>query len=132
MKKTELAEKTAAYRAKVELASAWTDDTDALECIELFPKWEAGRPVIVGERLQYEGKLYKCLQEHTTQADWTPDKTPALWKQITLEEFPEWKQPGGAADAYRLGEKVSHNGKHWICTYDYNAYEPGVYGWDEV
>lgn len=31
-----------------------------------------------------------------------------------------------------IGDKVSHNEKHWICNMDYCTYEPGVYGWDEV
>ena len=134
MKKIELETRTEAYRRKVELASSWTDDADALECIELFPYWDSriGKEVILGERVQYEHLLYKCVQAHTVQADWTPDKTPALWVRVSVEEFPEWMQPTGAADAYNLGDKVSHNGKHWVSTADANVWEPGVYGWEEV
>lgn len=117
-------------RAKIEQASAWTDDADALEMVELFPHWEPDRGVIVGERLQYEGILYKCVQEHITQADWTPDIMPALWVKVSIEEWPEWVQPQGAADAYMVGDKVSHNGGHWISTCDANVWEPGVYGWE--
>lgn len=116
-------------RRKIELASAWTDDADALEMVELFPAWTVGRSVIVGERLRYENQLYKCVQAHVTQADWTPDKTPALWVKVSVEEWQQWVQPTGTADAYNTGDKVSHNGKHYISDIDANVWEPGVYGW---
>ena len=48
------------------------------------------------------------------------------------EEWPEWRQPQGAHDAYALGAKVSHNGKHWTSDVAANVWEPGVYGWTEV
>jgi hypothetical protein len=47
-------------------------------------------------------------------------------------EFPEWRQPVGATDAYTKGAKVSHKDKHWISDVDGNVWEPSVYGWDEV
>lgn len=73
------------------------------------------------------------MQAHTSQDDWTPDQTPALWVEIAKPgEIPEWRQPAGAHDAYHIGDKVRHNGKVWICVADNNVYEPGVYGWDEV
>ena len=119
-------------RRKIELASAWTDDNDALECIELFPKWRFPKDYIVGERIQYNSLLYKCIQAHTSQEDWTPDVTPSLWVRVSVEEYPDWIQPTGSADAYQIGNKVTHNEKHWICTVDNNVWEPGVYGWEEV
>ena len=82
--------------------------------------------------MQYNGVLYKCVQAHTSQANWTPDATPALWVVISLEEWPEWMQPTGAHDAYAEGAKVSHGGKRWYSTIPANVYEPGVYGWTEV
>ena len=108
-----------------------TDET-ALEAIELYPVWSSGISVSVNDRYQYSDKLYKCVQAHTTQADWTPDKTPALWVEVSLDEFPEWKQPAGAHDAYAKGDKVKHNGKKWESTADANVWEPGVHGWSEI
>lgn len=131
MTKTELEAKTVILRAKIEQASAWTNDADALEMVELFPKWAVNKSVIIGERLQYNSVLYKCIQAHITQADWTPDVTPALWVNVSVEEYPQWVQPTGAADAYQSGDKVSHNGKHWISTINANVWEPSVYGWTE-
>lgn len=121
------------YRAKIEKAAALQSDEDALESIELFPKWEAGIAVAIGERYQYNGKLYKVIQAHTTQADWTPDITPALFKEVSLDEFPEWVQPTGAHDAYNKGDKVTFEGKHYMSLIDGNIWSPAAYpaGWEE-
>lgn len=114
------------------LATSYLDDEQAETVTNLFPVWESGIGYIVGDRRQYKELLYRCVQAHTSQDDWTPPQAPALWVRTSTEEFPEWIQPTGAHDAYNTGDKVSHNGKHWICTMDANVYEPGVYGWDEV
>ena len=121
------------YRAKIEKAAALQSDEDALESIELFPKWEAGIAVAIGERYQYNGKLYKVIQAHTTQADWTPDITPALFTEVSLDEFPEWVQPTGAHDAYNKGDKVTFEGKHYMSLIDGNIWSPAAYpaGWEE-
>ena len=119
-------------REMIVKASASLTDTDALEAIELYPAWKTDTAYAVDERIRYGETLYRCVQAHTSQDNWTPDITPALWTVVSLDEFPEWVQPTGAQDAYRIGDKVSHNDKHWVNTLDYNTYEPGVYGWDEI
>ena len=106
-------------------------DEAALEAISLFPHWKEDEAVAVGDRKQYNGLLYKCIQAHTTQADWQPDVTPALWVIVSLEEWPEWVQPTGAHDAYAKDAKVTHNGTKYISDVDANTWEPGVYGWSE-
>lgn len=121
-----------AYRAKIETAASGLDDATAVESKELFPLWVAGMSVSIGYRCRYADKLYKAIQAHTTQADWTPDKTPALWTEVSVEEFPEWKQPVGSEDAYMIGDKVSYNGKHYESTVDNNVWAPDVYGWSEI
>ena len=123
-----------ALRPYIEKAAASLDDNDAVNAVKLFPTWTIGVSVTVGERYQYADKLYKCLQAHTTQADWKPDDSPSLWVGISdpAEEWPEWSQPVGSTDAYAKGAKVSHNGKHWTSDVDANVWEPGVYGWSEV
>lgn len=120
------------YRRKIETAAAQQSDELALQSVELFPKWEAGINVTAGDRYQYNSVLYRVVQSHTTQDNWTPDITPALWTVVSLEEWPEWVQPIGASDAYNKGDKVSHNDKHWESDVDANVWEPGVYGWSEV
>ena len=122
-------------RQYIEKAAISLTDEDALDAVELYPAWKtdtdykAKTDDAPADRIRYGETLYRCVQSHTSQADWTPDITPALWTVVSLEEWPEWKQPAGAHDAYMKGDKVSHNGKHWVCDMDYNTYEPGVYGW---
>ena len=120
------------YRHTIEAAAALQTDEAALDNIYLYPKWDTGIAVGVGDRYRYEDILYKCVQSHTTQADWTPDSTPALWAVVSLDEWPEWVQPTGAQDAYQSGDKVSYGGKHWISEIDNNTWAPDVYGWAEV
>ena len=119
-------------RQYIEKAAVSLTDEDALDAVELYPAWRTDTAYTVDERIRYGATLYRCVQAHTSQADWTPDVTPALWTVVSLDEWPEWVQPVGAQDAYRIGDKVSHNGKHWVNDVDYNVYEPGVYGWTEV
>lgn len=122
-------------KRNIHLAAASLSDEAALETPELFPPWEHFRDYAKSDRCRDEGVLYRCLQDHTSQPMWTPKETPALWARVDSpgEEWPEWRQPLGAEDAYKAGAKVSHNGKHWINTHgDGNNWEPGVYGWTEV
>ena len=122
-----------AFRAKIErAAAAVTEDATALELIELFPAYHVGVAYVVGDRFRYGGKLYRVVQAHTSQADWAPDGTPALYTRITLDEWPDWVQPTGAHDAYATGAKVKHSGKRWISEIDANVWEPGVCYWTEV
>ena len=113
------------------IVSTFTDES-AVKVTDLFPVWSVGIAVAKDSRYQYEGKLYKVVQAHTTQADWQPDITPALWVKVSLDEWPEWIQPTGAHDAYAKGDKVTHSSKKWTSDVDANTWEPGVYGWTEV
>lgn len=119
-------------RAIIEKASLSLTDEDALQAVELYPAWQTDTAYTVDERIRYNSTLYRCVQAHTSQSDWTPDATPALWTVVSLDEWPEWIQPTGAQDAYTNGDKVSHVEKHWISDYDNNTWEPGVFGWSEV
>ena len=112
------------------IVSTFTDE-NAVKVIDLYPVWTVGISVAKDSRYQYNGKLYKCVQAHTTQADWQPDVTPALWVKVSLDEWPEWVQPTGAHDAYAKGDKVTHSSKKWTSDVDANTWEPGVYGWTE-
>lgn len=120
--------KAKTLRNLIEQLSITLDDATALTGVELFPPWKL-IAYSVGDRVQYNGTLYKCIQAHTAQSDWTPDATPALWVIVTVEEWPEWVQPTGSHDAYAKDAKVTHNGERWISDVDSNVWEPGVYGW---
>lgn len=123
-----------AYRHKIEGAASSQTDEQALENIDLFPHWQADEDVVKDYRCQDEGILYKCIQPHHTQADWKPKDTPALWKKVSVEEFPEWVKPTGGHDAYNKGDKVTFQSEHYISTIDGNVWSPVEYpqGWQKV
>ncbi len=110
------------------------DDVTATEHTDLFSPWAAAIAYKSGDLRQYDNNLYRCVQAHTSQQDWTPDVSASLWSKVgdPTEEFPAWSQPIGAHDAYAKGDKCSHGGKNWISTIDGNVWEPSVYGWEEV
>ena len=126
-------ERARALRPYIEKAVISLTDEDALQAVELFPQWVIDHAYAVDERLQYNGVLYRVVQAHTSQADWTPDKTPALVVVVSLAEWPEFVQPTGAHDAYKKGDKVTFEGKHYISLIDGNVYSPTAYpaGWQE-
>ena len=111
-------------------------DEDALEVAALYPTWTSkmGQTINVNERLWYDGKLYKVIQSHTVQSDWTPDVATSLFTEISIEEWPAWVQPTGAQDAYMQGDKVTFDGEHYISLIDNNTWSPVDYpaGWDKV
>lgn len=110
------------------------DDVTASEQSALFSEWVPGVKYAVGQLRRYGDTLYRCVQEHTSQEGWEPDKAASLWSATSdpAEEWPEWSQPIGAHDAYSAGAKVSHDGKHWTSDLDGNVWEPGVSGWTEA
>ena len=122
------------YRKRIEQAAVSLSDEDALTAPEMFRHWRAKEEVVKDERLYYEGKLYKIVQNHTTQVGWEPDKTPALFTEVAKPgEIPVWKQPTGAQDAYMTGDKVHYpeeNDPIYVSLVDNNVWKPDVYGWE--
>ena len=122
-------------REIIENQSSGLEDEVALTVPELFPKWKPGKQYSAGERLQHDGILYRVLQAHTSQADWTPDTAVSLFAQVLPgqdgTDIGEWVQPD-STNPYMAGDKVTHNGHTWESTVDNNVWEPGVYGWVEV
>lgn len=107
-------------------------DGEKISLIGIYPIWTEAKAYAVGDELQYFGTLYKVIQAHTSQADWQPDKVPALFKVIQPEGvIPQWVQPTGAHDAYAVGAKVLFNGKTYESLISANAYSPEAYlaGW---
>lgn len=128
-------EKLLRLRDLIRQAAESLPDDDALDGVELFPAWTMDRAYDAGQRVRYGNKLYRCEQAHTSQSDWTPPKTPALWTEVSKPgEIPVWRQPTGAQDAYNLGDRVRYpdaGGDVWVSTVDNNVWEPGVYGWEK-
>ena len=120
------------------LTRDFLSDTLALTFPEIYDEWNPDSVSYIGKDtatqdnpasiVKRNGSLYRCLQSHTSQESWTPENSPSLWVLIDdpAIEWPEWKQPTGAHDAYSLGAKVSHNGKKWISQIAANTTEPGA------
>ena len=126
-------EEARAIRASLSGLADGADDEKLIDNKAAFPHWNGnGIQYKVGDILQDDDKLYRVVQAHRSQTDWRPSLVPALFTEISLDEYPEWRQPTGAHDAYMKGDKCSHNGKHWISDVDNNVWEPSVYGWSEV
>ena len=128
----ELARKLRYY---IEKAAISLDDTDALEAVDLFPKWSGDAVSYqVGDRVRYEEILYKCLQAHTSQEAWTPTYANSLWAKVLIpnpDVVPEWEQPD-STNPYMAGDRVMYNGIMYESIVDNNVWAPGVYGWQPV
>ena len=115
-------------------------DEQAFTVKDIYPAWDGnGVSYPKGYYLTHNGKLYKTLQAHTSQADWAPDTAPSLFAEVLPgqdgTEIGEWVQPG-STNPYMTGDRVTHNGKTWESLADNNVWEPGAQGsealWQEV
>ncbi len=113
-------------------------DERAMEVADLYPEWAAMKTYSENEIVKYgvnddgETQLYRVIQAHTSQVDWTPDTAVSLYKKIgfTDEGISIWTQPLGSSDAYMKGDIVSFENQLWKSTIDNNVWQPGVYGWE--
>lgn len=130
-------ERAYALRQMIVKASASLADDDALEAIELFPVWQPDTDYAVDVRVRYGDHLYRCVQAHHSQTDWTPSATPALWTEVARPgEIPVWRQPTGAQDAYMKGDRVHYPDADsfiYESIIDNNVWSPDEYpaGWSK-
>lgn len=128
-----LDEAKAIIAAIVTMRESATDE-QALAAPILYPAWREDIEYKTGARVLHADILYKVLQDHTSQANWTPDTTPSLFAKVLIPDAnvtPEWEQPD-STNPYMTGDKVTYEGKTWISTIDNNVWEPGVYGWEVI
>lgn len=117
-------------------------DEKAMEVVAVFDPWMISKNYAVGEYLTYgengvgDPQLYKVVQAHTSQADWTPDVSTSLYDAIGLDDagYPVWSQPTGDHDAYDIGDIVNYNGELYESLIDGNTYSPDTYpaGWSKL
>ena len=112
------------------------DEITASEHIDMFIPWAENVAYNIGDLRQYESALYKCLQAHTSQADWTPDTATSLWKVCGINEngIAEWSQPISTSDVYMTGDDVMYNDVHYRSLIDNNVWSPTDYpqGWEVI
>ena len=129
------AEEVNAMLIRQQINGLTVDDNTALRMVEFYPEWAAGVAYTAGYKVQRSGKLWRCLQNHTSQDGWEPESAPSLWAKVLIPDetvVPEWEQPD-STNPYMQGDKVTHNGKTWVSTIDNNVWEPGtVEYWKEV
>ena len=121
-----------ALRAAMDAAAAALTDEQALKAAAIYPLWNSSAAYAAGDRVRYDGVLYKCLQAHTAQPSWTPAAAPSLWAKVLVSDTGAplpWEQPE-STNPYMKGDKVTHGGKTWVSAIDNNVWEPGVYGWE--
>lgn len=106
-------------------------DEQAFDAPNVYAAWAEGVDYTTGTRVLYGNVLYKVLQDHTSQAEWTPVAAPSLFAKVLIPDDNEiypWEQPD-STNGYKQGDKVKHKEQIWISTVDNNIWEPGVYGW---
>jgi hypothetical protein len=101
----------------------------------MVQEWGVGRRYGVGDVLTKGKSVFVCVQGHTSQSDWAPTATPALWRLVRAPSdgvIPAWRQPHGGHDAYAKGDRVAHKGYIWESSIKANVWAPGVYGWKQI
>lgn len=128
---TELARKLRPY---IEKAAISLTDEDALEAKELYPLWSSdGIEYKVDDRVRYENVLYRVLQNHTSQPNWTPVAAASLFAKVLIPDpdvIPDWEQPD-STNPYQIGDKVRFEGHVYESTINNNIWSPSAYpaGW---
>lgn len=127
-------------RKAMQMFAQTLTDEAAMEISTVYPAYEVGKAYATDELISYgvngvgDPQLYRIVQAHTSQADWTPDATPALYAPIGLTEegYPVWSKPTGSHDAYAVGDIVDYNGTLYKSLIDGNVYSPDEYpaGWE--
>lgn len=131
MNKLQMAEQ---FRKALQMFAASLTDEQAMEVATVYDPWVVGKLYKAGEFFTYgtnavgDPQLYKVNQDHTSQADWAPNVTPALYTAVGLDDagYPVWSAPTGAHDAYNTGDIVNHNGTLYESQIDGNTTVPGT------
>ena len=116
-----------------ELSPTLTDE-QAAKVTDIYPEWRMTESYSVGDRVRYSNGFYKCITDHSAQAEWNPSSASSLWTAIIdatvlpIGEYPLWQQPE-STNPYMNGDIVTFGEQLWISTIDNNVWAPGIYGW---
>ena len=104
---------------------------------DVYGEWQSDASYNVGDRVCYNGVLYKVLQAHEAQSGWTPANAPSLFARVlggqAGTEIAEWTQPD-ATNPYMKGDKCVFGGTTYESLIDNNVWSPSAYpaGWKVV
>ena len=121
----------------VQAARSVLTDDQALKVPDLYKAWEPGKAYEAGERVTYDGTLYKILQVHTSQAGWAPGTAPSLFAEILPgqdgTDIGEWVQPD-STNPYMKGDCCRFEGEVYESIIDENVWSPADYpaGWKKI
>lgn len=128
------------FRKAVNIFAQTLPEESAMEISGVYDEWKPNTTYQADTYITYglnevgDKQLYKVVSPHVSQSDWIPDKVPALYTPIGIDEsgYPIWSQPTGAHDAYNKGDIVMYNDTLYISTIDGNIWSPDTYpaGWD--
>lgn len=103
--------------------------------------WSSDTEYKTGKRVAYNGTVYKVLQDHTSQSDWTPDTAASLYAKVLIPtdedgeqtDIPEWEQPE-STNGYMTGDRVMYEGQIYESLIDNNVWSPSAYpqGWQLI
>lgn len=132
-------------RNVIENAMASVDDAVAMSAPELFPHFDPnGHSYVTGDKFTDGGTVYKVLQNHTSQPDWTPENAPSLYARVLIPtdengvqtEIPVWEHPD-STNPYMTGDKVhfpTADDPVYESKIDNNVWSPSDYpsGWNRL
>ena len=115
-------------RHHIETAVQTLPNSEALEVLVLHLEGASNTDSTAGYKVRRGGRLWRCLQAHTSQIGWEPENAASLWTEIceshagTLED----PMPYNGNMALESGKYYSQNSKIYRCTRDtvnpvYNA-----------
>lgn len=127
-------------RKAIQMFAATLTDEQALQIACVYDVYQVNKSYKVDDLFTYgtnsvgDPQLYRVVQAHTSQADWLPNVTPALYTPIGLDDsgYDIWSKPTGAHDAYNIGDIVNYNGTLYKSVIDGNVWSPDEYpaGWE--
>ena len=129
MTRNELKMRVKSFRERIEEASQTLPDDLAQYSVALYPHWKDDAHYDVNYRVQYNDVVYKCLQAHDAQPQWTPTDAPSLWAKVLVpspDVIPDWEQPD-STNPYITGDKVRYKGKVYESLIDNNVWSPETY-----
>ena len=123
------AEEVTSMLIRQQINSLAVDDNTALRMAEFYPEWAAGQAYTAGYKVQHGGKLWRCLQAHTSQTGWEPSTaTASLWEEICESHAGTLNDPIPYDGNMTLeaGKYYIQSGKTYLCNRDtvnpvYNA-----------
>ena len=109
--------------AAVELAKEQAEDLEdeqAITVVDLFPLWAdlIGQPLTAGPRVKFAGRLWKVLQDHTAQADWTPDVAASLFTEVVAGGGGGTDEPGTLANPIPYNNNMELEEGKYYSQYD--------------